>query len=526
MESGSGAIQRVGFVKRSEMLSALKTERLWEILVIGGGATGLGIAVDAASRGFRTLLLEQADFAKGTSSRSTKLIHGGVRYLKQGNIDLVREALKERGLLCQNAPHLISHLPFLVPNYRWWERPFYGIGFRLYDLLAGDLGIEKSKHLNREEVLQRLPTIEPKKLKGGVIYYDGQFDDARLAITLAQTAADQGATLLNYMKVAQLLKRGSLLKGVIARDVETQEEYEIYAQVVINATGVFSDAVRKLDEQKGSPIIAPSQGIHLVVDRSFLPSDTAILIPKTDDGRVLFLIPWLDQVLIGTTDTPVSDIALEPKPLHEEVQFLLHHAKRYLTKAPREGDVRSAFAGLRPLVKAGHTIHTAALSRDHTILVSESGLITIAGGKWTTYRKMAQDAVDRAIEIGPLKRAPCRTETLPLHGACKPSGDALSLYGSDAPKLRREAGWDRRLHAALPYSEACIAWAAKEEMARTLEDVLARRTRSLFLNARASLEIAPAAVHILAKALGRNGDWEKEQLTQYAALAKNYQLLA
>lgn len=507
------------------MLAELKRGGLWDILIIGGGATGLGIAVDAASRGFRTLLIEQHDFAKGTSSRSTKLIHGGVRYLKQGNVRLVIEALKERGLLCQNAPHLVSHLPFLVPNYHWWEGPFYGIGLKIYDLLAGKLGIEKSMHLSQEEVLERLPTLEPKDLRGGVIYYDGQFDDARLATVLAQTAANHGASVLNYTSAIKFIKEGAILKGAIIRDEETKREHEIHAKVVINATGVFSDTLRKLDGQEGAPMIAPSQGIHLVLDRSFLASDTALMIPHTDDGRVLFFVPWLNHVLVGTTDTAVNQILLEPKPLHEEVEFLLGHAKRYLTKDPRPSDVLSVFAGLRPLIKASNTVNTAALSRDHLIFVSESGLITIAGGKWTTYRRMGQNAVDKAIVVGHLKDAPCKTQTLRLHGYSEPSQDTLTLYGTDSEKMKQEPGWNRPLHPSLPYSSACITWAAKQEMARTLEDVLARRTRSLFLNVTASLEIAPMAARIMAKELGKTKDWEKEQLAQYTSLAKNYQVV-
>ncbi len=506
------------------MLKELNHTELWDILVIGGGATGLGIAVDAASRGYRTLLLEQSDFAKGTSSRSTKLAHGGVRYLKQGNVGLVIEALKERGLLCQNAPHLVSHLPFLVPNYHWWEGPFYGIGLKVYDFLAGKLGIEKSIHLSREQVLQKLPTIEPKDLYGGVIYYDGQFDDARLAITLAQTAADQGACVLNYMKVIELIKEGKLIKGVIAQDLESKEEVEIFAKAIINATGVFSDSIRKLDNQQDSNIIAPSQGVHLVLDKSFLASDTAIMIPHTDDGRVLFFVPWLNHVLLGTTDTPIKKISLEPKPLQEEVEFLLKYAKRYLTKDPTASEVLSAFAGLRPLVKVGSAKNTAKLSRDHVIYVSESGLITIAGGKWTTYRKMAEDAVKKAILVAHLKEAPCKTENLPLHGHAEPQEDPLSTYGSDAPKIKQIPDWDKPLHPRLPYNTANVIWAVHEEMARTLEDVLARRTRALFLNAAASIEIAPAAAKIMAREMGKDASWEKEEIRTFTALAQNYKI--
>lgn len=514
----------MGALKRSTMIKELARTQSWDLLVIGGGATGLGTAVDAASRGYRTLLIEQNDFAKGTSSRSTKLAHGGVRYLKQGNVALVIEALKERGYLCQNAPHLVHHLPFLVPNYHWWEGPFYGVGLKVYDFLAGKLGIEKSIHLSKDEVLKRLPTIEPKDLYGGIIYYDGQFDDARLAITLAQTAADHGACLLNYMKATRLIKEGKLLKGVVAQDAETKEEVEIFAKAIINATGAFTDSVRALDDQTGPNIIAPSQGIHLVLDKSFLASDTAIMIPHTDDGRVVFFIPWLDHVLIGTTDTPIKDVSLEPKPMHEEIEFLLRYAKRYLTKDPTPNDCKSVFAGIRPLVKAGNGENTAKLSRDHVLHVSESGLITIAGGKWTTYRKMAEDVVKKAILVAHLKEVPCKTESLLLHGYAPANEDPFSMYGMDAQKIKELPHWDKPLHQNLPYRIGHVLWAVQEEMARTLEDVLARRTRALFLNAGAAIEIAPTVAKIIAQELDKDASWEKEQVSTFATLAQNYKV--
>ncbi len=518
-------------MNRDAMIETCKrSPDLWDLIIIGGGATGLGAAVDAASRGYRTLLLEQSDFAKGTSSRSTKLVHGGLRYLKQGNIALVVEALKERGLLCQNAPHLVSHLPFLVPNYHWWEGPFYGIGIKIYDLLAGKLGLEKSEHLSREETLFRIPTLEPKDLRGGVVYYDGQFDDARLAACLAKTCADLGGTVVNYMAVTGLIKDKGLTHGVRARDLETGEEYELRGKAVINATGVFSDGVRKMDEPSASPIIAPSQGVHLVLDRSFMPSDTAILIPQTDDGRVLFFVPWHRHLLVGTTDTPVRKVTLEPKPLEEEVDFILKHAARYLTRHPKREDVLSAFAGLRPLVKPGGGKNTAAISRDHTILISESGLITITGGKWTTYRRMAQDVVDKAAVVGGLKESPCATQTLHLHGY-KPGRhavDAWISYGTDAAKLEQMIAqrpeWGHLLHPRLPYLPVEAVWAAREEMARTVEDVLARRTRALFLDARASIEIAPRIAQILADELGKDKKWVESQLHEFNRTAANYLL--
>ncbi|MCB0750932.1 MAG: glycerol-3-phosphate dehydrogenase/oxidase, partial [Ignavibacteriae bacterium] len=374
-------------MNRNEMLAKLELTKLWDFIIIGGGATGIGCAIEAASRGYKTLLLEQSDFAKGTSGRSTKLVHGGVRYLQQGNISLVLEALKERGVLRRNAPHLVHDLPFIVPNYDWWEGPFYGIGLKLYDALAGKEGFGPSKLLSKEETLKHIPTIEQEGLRGGVIYYDGQFDDARLAINMAETAYEQGATLLNYVKVTSLNKNEDMICGVDAIDLETNKKYSISAKVVINATGVFTDSIRKMDEPECKNIIVSGQGVHIVLDNSFLPGDSAIMVPETDDGRVLFAIPWHKNILVGTTDTPVNKFLLEPTPFEEEIEFLLSHTARYLTKDPTRKDIKSIFAGLRPLVKSGEEENTAAISRDHTLNISRSGLITITGGKWTTYRK-------------------------------------------------------------------------------------------------------------------------------------------
>ena len=521
-------------MNRAEQLTALAGRAPWDVLIIGGGATGLGAAVDAAARGYRTLLLEQDDFAKGTSSRSTKLIHGGVRYLQQGNVGLVLEALRERGRLTQNAPHLVHPLAFIVPNYTWWEAPFYGIGLKLYDTLAGELGLGPSQLLTREETLTRLPTLEPDGLRGGVIYFDGQFDDARLAISLAQTAVQHGATVLNYFPVTALLKENGLVRGVIARDLEGGREYELSARVVINATGVFSDAVRRLDEPGAPAIIAPSQGVHLVLDRAFLPGDSAIMVPKTDDGRVLFAIPWRDRTLIGTTDTPVTRPQLEPRASPGEIDFLLTHAARYLTQDPRRADVLSVFAGLRPLVKAGGARGTASTPRDHLVLVARSGLVTVTGGKWTTYRRMAEDTVNQAALVGGLEEKPCPTAGLRLHGFLEDAererlqraAPVWESYGADARTLLALAtenpALDQRLHPRLPVRAVEVVWAARREMARTVEDVLARRTRALLLDARASVEAARPAAALLARELGRDASWEQAQVTAYSRIAAGY----
>jgi glycerol-3-phosphate dehydrogenase len=502
----------------------------FDFAVIGGGATGVGIALDAAARGFAVALLEQSDFGKGTSSRSTKLVHGGVRYLQQGNISLVMEALKERGILRRNAPHLVHDLGFIVPNYAWWEAPFYGIGMKVYDMLAGKYGFGKSKHLSRDEVLQRIPTLETKGLRGGVLYYDGQFDDSRLLINLAQTAAEHGAALLNYAPVTTLSRNAEgFVDGLTFTDLETGSPHILRARSVINATGAFSDAVRKLDDPTASPMIAPSQGVHVVLDGSFLGRDTAIMVPRTSDGRVMFAIPWHGHALIGTTDTPISSTELEPSPLPDEIDFILETASRYLSRPPLRRDILSVFTGIRPLVKAGgDAASTAALSRDHTITISKSGLLTIAGGKWTTYRKMAEDAVDHATTLAELDERPCPTRTLPIHGQHETPehfGD-LAYYGADAPAIqdlmRTDPDLAKPLHPVLSIYPAQVLWAARHEMARTVDDVLARRTRALYLNARAALDMAPAVASLLAQELRRDESWQSQQIQQFKQIAQHY----
>lgn len=513
---------------RDRFLQRLADRTPWDIIVIGGGATGLGAAVDAAGRGYRTLLLEQHDFAKGTSSRSTKLIHGGVRYLQQGNVSLVLEALRERGLLIRNAPHLVHNLSFVVPLYDWWEGPFYGIGLKLYDMLAGKLGLGPSQLLSREETLARIPTVEPAGLKGGVVYHDGQFDDARLAVALARTLDDLGGTPLNYVRVTGLVKEHGLVTGITALNEESGEEFELPARVVVNATGVFTDDMRRLDEPDCDPLIVPSQGVHLVLDRSFLPGDSAIMVPHTDDGRVLFAVPWHNRVIVGTTDTPVGSTPLEPRPLPEEIEFLLAHAARYLTRDPAPDDVLSVFAGLRPLVQSGKGGTTASLSRDHTLLISNSGLVTITGGKWTTYRHMGEETVTAAAAVAGLAERPPVTQELRVHGWSedRKKGMAGGEYGSDAVEVERlvaeNPAWGTRLHPRLPYRGVDVIWGVRREYARTVEDVLARRTRALFLDARASMEMAPAVAQLMAAELGRDSVWEKAQVDTYRLLAAGY----
>jgi glycerol-3-phosphate dehydrogenase len=519
-------------MNRAEIWGRVAARRgSWDMIIVGGGATGVGVAIDAAARGYDVLLLEQADFGKGTSSRSTKLAHGGVRYLEKGDIGLVMEALKERGVLLHNAPHLVRDLAFVVPNYEWWEAPFYGIGLKLYQVLAGKYGFGKSRLLSREETLEHIPTLKTEGLRGGAVYFDGQFDDARLLIHMVFTAFEQGATLLNYVEVTGLTKDAQgLVDGVAARDVETGEEFRASARVVINATGAFSDQLRQTAEPTATPMMAPSQGIHLVFKSDFLPGNSAIMVPHTSDGRVLFAIPWHGHVLVGTTDTPVPAPTLEPVAMEEEIEFILATAGHYLTKAPTRDDVLSVFAGIRPLVRADGQVSTAALSRDHIVHTDRSGLVTICGGKWTTYRHMAEDCVDQAATLAQLAERPCATRQLRIHGfhdSAKQFGP-LAVYGADALKIQQfiagDARLGERLHRSLPYVKAEVIWAAREEMARTVEDVLARRTRALFLNAWAALEMAPAVAQLMASELGWDEAVLQKQLAEFRTVAANYVL--
>ncbi|GEP89715.1 glycerol-3-phosphate dehydrogenase/oxidase [Chitinophaga terrae (ex Kim and Jung 2007)] len=519
-------------MKRIESIQQVRqsVSKSWDMIIIGGGATGLGVAMDAAKRGFKTVLLEQADFAKGTSSRSTKLVHGGVRYLAQGDVALVREALYERGLLLANAPHLAHNQQFVIPQYRWWDGPFYTIGLKIYDLLSGKLSLGKSMHIGKQEVLRRLPNIREKGLKGGIVYHDGQFDDARLAVNIAQTAAENGAVLLNYCKVKALQKTGGKVSGVIAEDLETGEQYQLQGKTVINATGVFVDEVLQMDNPSAPNMVRPSQGVHLVLDASFLNSSSAVMIPKTSDGRVLFAVPWHNKVLLGTTDTPLDQHSLEPVALEEEINFILNTAGAYLTRAPQRKDVLSVFAGLRPLAAPQkNTGSTKEISRSHKILVADSGLITITGGKWTTFRKMAEDVVDMAIKKGGLLPVNCTTRTLRIHGyQQKPAPAPFDVYGSDAAEIEsyivRNPAMGAKLHPALPYVKAQVIWAVQNEMAVTVEDVLARRLRALFLDAAAAIEMAPAVAALMATVNGKDAAWQQQQVEAFTKMAGHYLL--
>lgn len=515
---------------RESLVSRVKAQSNWDVIVIGGGATGLGVALDSVTRGYKTLLLEQSDFAKGTSSRSTKLVHGGVRYLAQGNIDLVREALLERGLMLKNASHLVRNQSFIIPNYNWWDTLKYSIGLKVYDFLSGNLSFGPSVRISKKNTASRLTTIKTQGLKGGVVYHDGQFDDARLAVNMAQTGIEQGATVLNHFKVKQLQKNEEgKVCGVIATDTDTEIDYTLHAKVVINATGVFTDEILQMDKAEAKNTVRPSQGIHLVLDRSFLPGNDAIMIPKTSDGRVLFLVPWHNRIVVGTTDTLLDSHSLEPKPLEKEIDFILETANTYLTKPVTRADVLSIFAGLRPLAapKDGSE-KTKEISRSHKIIVAKSGLITITGGKWTTYRRMAQDTINKVIALGKLPQAACVTKELAIHGADGSAADEnhLYIYGTDQKEIealiKQQPALGEKLHPRLEFLKAEVVWAVTHEMARTVEDVLARRVRILFLDAKAAQEVAPEVAEILAHYLNKNEAWKQAQMQEFTTLANQY----
>ncbi|MDG1942393.1 MAG: glycerol-3-phosphate dehydrogenase/oxidase [Flavobacteriaceae bacterium] len=514
-------------MNRTTSLKEINKVDQWDIVIVGGGASGLGAAVDAAQRGYKTLLLEKNDFAKGTSSRSTKLVHGGVRYLQNGDISLVIEALKERGIMKRNAPHLVKEMSFVIPFYDWWNSPFYGLGLKVYDMMAGNMGLGPSTLLDKKETVELINNVKQEGLKGGVIYHDGQFDDSRMAITLGLTATDIGATLINYVEVTGLTKQDNLISGLEILDHESGDQFTIKTKVVINATGVFSDLIVKMDQPQAQPMIRPSQGVHLVLERSFLDGPHAIMIPHTSDGRVLFAVPWYDHVVLGTTDTPIDLAIEEPTALEEEINFILSNASQYMTKKPKREDVKSVFVGLRPLAaQQGDSTKTKEVSRHHKVNVSTSGLVSVLGGKWTTYRKMGEDTINTASVVGGLKEKKCKTKKLLLHGYDDdaPTEDPLHVYGSEREKILSMGKPEDNdsLSEKFYISKNTILWGVQNEMAIHLEDVLARRVRCLFLDAEETLRIAPKVAGIMAIALEKDENWVAQELKQFKTLSQNY----
>lgn len=520
--------------QRSELLARLEASPLVDLIIIGGGATGLGVALDAALRGLSVVLLEAHDFAKGTSSRATKLVHGGVRYLGQGNLSLVREALHERTTLLRNAPHLAGKLPFIMPAYSCWEKPFYGAGLGLYDALAGSDRLGKTQFLSSSELLRHLPGVRQDRLKGGVRYWDGQFDDARLALALARTAAKQGALLINYCPVDELIHEQGRVAGVRCHDAESDRSYTVHAKAVINASGVWVDRIRELDSQGATyqpeKMVTASQGVHLVVDQDFLPGNHALLVPRTRDKRVLFAVPWLGKVILGTTDTVRDDVPTEPVATEQEIDFILTEAGRYLERAPTRSDVRSIWAGLRPLVRRprNESSRSSSYSREHTVQVSPTGLLTVTGGKWTTYRSMAEDVLGHCVDKGLLPSLPAsRTAHFPLIGAWTDlsiersfvSVPGMASYGAEAPWLAALGSLEDDVAPGL--SPAMIRFAVRFEYARTVEDVLARRSRLLFLDAKLAERVAEPVADIMTHELGHD-----PKLDDFIALTRRYQIVS
>ncbi|MGJ8548019.1 glycerol-3-phosphate dehydrogenase/oxidase [Winogradskyella wichelsiae] len=515
---------------RKKMINKLRSDSTtYDFVIIGGGATGIGIALEASARGYSVALLEKSDFTKSTSSKATKLLHGGVRYLAQGDIGLVREAVIERGLMLKNAPHITKTQSFIIPTHGLWDEILYTVGLTFYDLLAGKLSLGRSKRISKEKTLKRISLINPDKISAGVVYYDGQFDDSRMAINVLQSSVDMGALAVNYCAVEGLTKDvNGKVTGVKALDEVDGTTFEIKGKQVVNATGVFADDILRMDHPEAEKTIAPSQGVHLMLDKSFLPGDDAITIPKTDDGRVLFLVPWHNRVIVGTTDTPLEKESLEPVALEEEIGFILSTASRYLTKAPQRSDVLSVFAGLRPLAapKAKGN-KTKEISRSHKIYTAESGLLTIVGGKWTTFRKMGEDLVDKAEHNHQWKHIPTKTKHLKIHGYKENinHNDPLYFYGSDEEKvleLSKENGWDASLSDSMGVIKAQVAWSVRHEMALNVEDFLARRVRCQLLNAKESIEMAPEVAKIMAKELGKDEAWQAQQVKDYTKVTSNY----
>jgi glycerol-3-phosphate dehydrogenase len=525
-------------VNRDAQLEQLKKGEIFDLLVVGGGATGCGVALDAASRGLRVALAERGDFGSGTSGRSTKLVHGGVRYLEAAllhldrvQFDLVRDALHERGVLLKIAPHLCHRIALVTPLYGALEVPYVWTGLKLYDLLSGAMGLGSSRFLGPAEMLRRFPAIRAEGLKGGVLYYDGQFNDARMNLALALTAIDQGAVAANHLEVVELIKSGGKLSGALVRERFGGATWEIRARCVVNASGPWADGVRRLDDPGAAPLLQVSSGTHIMLPRRFAPAEGGITIPKTEDGRVLFILPWEGGCLVGTTDDQarVSD---QPAASGEDVDYLLRHLERYFNLDVQRSDIRAAWSGLRPLVQDPKASDTARLARDHVISASTSGLVTITGGKWTTYRRMARDTVDYAVrQAGLSPRQGCRSDRITLLGGEQYRGEAA------APALSAEFGLDpevalhlsrsygdragglaqlcrgplgERLAPGHPFLKGEVLYAVRHEMALCADDVLARRMPLALLDTRAARDAAPAVLDLMAGELS----WNAERVAQ------------
>lgn len=520
-------------MKRSAMIDKLEShQQEFDFVIIGGGATGIGVCLEAITRGYSVILLEQSDFTKSTSSKSTKLVHGGVRYLAQGDVALVREACVERGRLLKNAPHLVRNQSFIIPTFSWFDELMYTVGLTMYDMLAGKYSLGRSLWISKKKTLKRMTSLNSKNITAGVLYHDGQFDDSRLAVNVLQSSAELGAVVLNYFRVHGLDKgTDGKISGVEAIDLESGKTYSIKGKAIINATGVFADEILQMDTPSAEKTIRPSQGVHLVMDKSFLPGNDALMIPKTDDGRVLFAVPWHNRIVVGTTDTPLNESSLEPVALDDEIKFILETAGRYFTSVPERKDVLSVFAGLRPLAATkGDGKKTKEISRSHKIIVSQSGLFTLIGGKWTTFRRMAEDLLKSVEKSKNWQRTKSQTRNFHIHGYQSEidRNDALYFYGADKMLLNelcsKNIGYQNLISEKLQLFEVQVYWAVHNEMARTVEDVLARRTRCILFDSRESVRIAPVVAKIMANELEKDAEWVDSQVRSFEELSKNYML--
>jgi glycerol-3-phosphate dehydrogenase len=513
-------------IKRSDLLNKIKDTKQFDVVIIGGGAVGLGAGLDASSRELKTLVIEKYDFAKGTSSRSTKLLHGGVRYLAQLHFNLVKDSLREKERLYNNAPHLTKDCEFIIPCYKYFDMLFYRAGLFLYDVLAGFPKGHTSGFLSKAALIKKYPNIKQQGLVGGIVYHDGIFDDARLALSLSRSIIALKSFAINYCEAIDFIKENGKIVGVVVKDRLSGEEFTVSSSCVLNATGIFSDEIRNIDQPNSPAIVQQAQGVHIVVDKKHFNSAESLLIPKTDDGRVLFTVPWHGEVLVGTTDTKVEESKIEPVAFKEEINFIIGNINKYLEKPITEKDILSIYAGIRPLIKQDSS-NTSAISREEKMVLSQSNLVSVIGGKWTSYRRMSEKVVDFLIANKLVKAGKSNTANLQLHGFLKREyveilDDHIRQYGSDLKILKTLEGNEEKIHPKMPFTKAQVLYALRYEQAQTVDDVLARRTRALFLNAKYAKEAAQTVAEIMAKELGKNQAWIKEQVAYFEDVAKNY----
>ncbi len=500
----------------------------YDIIIIGGGATGSGIALDASYRGFKTLLLEKNDFSEGTSSRSTKLVHGGVRYLEAAfkkldinQFNLVKEGLKERSRLLKNAPHLCSRLTLVTPMYKLWELPYMFAGLTMYDLISGKRGLGRSSIVFKNKMISDFPSIKKKGLVGGVKYYDGSFNDARLNISLLQSAKKYNCDCKNYHEVNGFIYKDKKISGLRVKDSINDKEFEVHAPIIINATGAFSDEVRLLDDKNTKKLLDISSGIHIVLDKKYLPSKEGLMIPKTQDGRVLFILPWMGKCLVGTTDEPTK-LSGHPEVAEKDIEYILKHLEIYFDLKIDKKEILSSWSGIRPLVAVDKNASTSSIVREHLIVKSNSGLVSIIGGKWTTYRKMAEEVVDYVISEYDLEKKECGTKKLKLVGSEnftkelkvdsldeETSKHLICMYGDKADEVPKCVSKIKKLHPRYSYINAEVVYSIREEFVKKPIDFLVRRSNIALIDIEVAKEMLDTVLDIMQKEL--NWDDEKVQ---------------